>query len=540
VLTLAAWSAAQLSGAYTIDPNGSGSKNYKTFALATAALASGVSGPVVFSVAPATYNEAVTINPATGMSSTNTVTFAAIGGKAVISAGAANGLTLNGACQYYRFVDLEVTNVTAIALNVAGPSSTKATFCTFQKCKFDAPASTSSSVRSAYLNYCNDMTFEECIFAGGGWSFYTQQINRCFIRRCEFDGKKTSAYLIAPFNSNDADNLWENNFFHDCGPTGRGLYFNWSQYGNLFFHNTIIMNTSAEAVFMGSCCAWSRCQVWRNNIIVNLGTGPCTKYGTSATRLDYNDLDYNCYYAPNAPAGAIMLENAHSGFSRGSLAQWKTYFATAAGQATIPTGGGTNWDQNSIEANPGLVSMTAPYDIHLTGSSPCLDSGTSTYIAGSWVSYNSAYKTADDFEGDPRPASNVDIGADEVATRIIGSGTGKIGTTLTFTLIAPTDPSLPYQVASSWGNSGIPIDTRTIPLAPDDLLFLSISGAVPTIFQDYVGLLDTKGTGGAKLNIPNIPQLKGIRVFTAFITLSPSAPSGVSSISNSFLFTIQD
>ena len=38
VLVLAVWSTAQLSGAYTIDPAGSGAKNYKTFAAAATAL----------------------------------------------------------------------------------------------------------------------------------------------------------------------------------------------------------------------------------------------------------------------------------------------------------------------------------------------------------------------------------------------------------------------------------------------------------------------------------------------------------------------
>jgi len=537
VLTLACMSTAQLSGSYTIDPNGSGPTNYKTFAAAVSALSSGVSGPVVFTAASTTFKESVTVNPVTGVSSTNTVTFQAVGNPAVLDAnGGANGLTLTGACSYLVFDNLECKNMTSYALNVAGPSSAKASFCTFRHCIFDAPGSTSSSVRSAFLNYCNDMTFEDCVFAGGGWSFYTQQINRCFIRRCEFDGKNMSSYLIAPFNSNDANNLWENNFFHDCGPSGRGLYFNWSQYGNLFFHNTVIMKTSGEAVFMGSCCAWSRCQVWRNNIIVNLGTGPAPKYGFSGTVLDYNDLDYNCYYAPNATAGAIMLERAHTGFSRGSLAQWKAYLAK--NPSLISGGGGTNYDQNSIEMDPGLVSMTAPYDIHLKGNSPCLDGGTTNYIAGAWVSYNANYKTADDFEGHTRPATLVDIGADEVVITITGSGSGKPGTTLTLSLSAPSDAGLPYVVGSSLGGGPIPIDTRWLNLSLDALLDASVNGYLPTVFQNYAGNLDASGKAMAKINIPNLPGITGIRIYSAFLTLKVGAPSNIQSISNSFIFTI--
>lgn len=67
---------AQLSGSYTINASGSGSKNYKTFAAAVSALnSSGVSGPVVFNVAFGTYTEQVTLNYVSGSSSSNTIKF---------------------------------------------------------------------------------------------------------------------------------------------------------------------------------------------------------------------------------------------------------------------------------------------------------------------------------------------------------------------------------------------------------------------------------------------------------------------------------
>ena len=122
---------------------------------------------------------------------------------------------------------------------------------------------------------------------------------------------------------------------------------------------------------------------------------------------------------------------------------------------------------------------------------------------------------------------------------IIGSGSGSPGTNLDFTLSAPGDPNLPYQVGSSFSNGPIPIDTRALELTPDDLLVLSAGGLVPAIFQGYSGMLDSSGQGSARLAIPNLPVLKGIRIYTAFVTLSPTAPSGVQSIASSFLFTIQ-
>ncbi len=550
VLVLASLSAAQLSGTYTIDPNGSGSRNYTTFSAATAAVsAGGVSGPVLFNVTSTTFKETVTVNSAAGMSATNTVTFAAAGNPAIIDANNATmGLTLAGACQYYVFDNIEVKNATQYTLNVAGPSASKATFCTFKNCKFDAPASASSQVRSAHLNYCNDMTFLNCYFGGGGYTAYSQQINRCMFDGCEYDGKLLANYVIAPFNSNDANNTWQNCFFHDCGPSGRGLYFNWSSYGNNFFHNVIIMKTTREAVYMGSCCAWSRCQAWRNNIIVNLGAGSCAIYGYENSTfgggpgLDYNDLDHNCYFAPNTTAGTVQLQTNSQGFAyAGSLSGWQAYFtANKSKPKFIVPGGGSTYDDNSIEGDPGLVSMTAPYDIHLKGTSICLDAGTTQYIAGPWVTgHPSNYTVKTDFEGETRPATLVDIGADEVLVRLVGSGSGQPGTSIILSLFAPSDAGLPYVVGSSLGPGPIPIDTRWLGLSLDALLDASVNGYLPMVFQNFAGFLDASGKATAKINIPNLPGLQGIRLYSAFLTLKQGAPSNIQSISNTFLFTVQ-
>jgi len=540
VLGLAGWTTAQLSGNYTIDPAGSGSTNYKTFAAASSALSAGVSGPVVFTVASTTFKEAVTFNPVTGTSSTNTITFIATGSPAVIDAnGAQDALQLINTCSYFTFDNFVIKGFTRYGLSLAGAYNTRATFCTFKNLNIDAPATTSSSVRAVHLYYPDDCTFEDCVFAGGGRVYYTQQINRCFIRRCEFDGKGSASQLVSLWNSNDSDNLYENCFLHDCAASGYGFYVNYSQYGNMFWHNTIIITTSQVAVYYGSCCAWSRANSFRDNIVVNMGTGGCIRYGHSGGLLDYNDADYNCYWAPN---GKVCELESGTTFTKGTLADWKKFF-NANRSTLIRTGGPTpaqaRFDDNSIEVSPGLASMTSPYDIHLTGASPCIDAGTTQYVAGSWISYNSAYKVLNDFEGDPRPATNVDIGADEVVVRIVGSGSGLPGTTISFTLFSPSDAGLPYQVGSSFGNGPIPIDTRKLELSADALLVLSVGGMLPTVFQGYAGLLDGQGNGAAKLNIPNIPQLKGLRVYTAFLTLKGSAPSGVSSISTSFLFTVQ-
>jgi hypothetical protein len=93
-------------------------------------------------------------------------------------------------------------------------------------------------------------------------------------------------------------------------------------------------------------------------------------------------------------------------------------------------------------------------------------------------------------------------------------------------------------VASSLGTGPIPVDTRKLDLSPDDLFRASVTGLWPWIFSGYRGVIDAKGQAQAAIHIPNIQALIGVRIHTAFVTLSASVPSGVKSISSPFSFTI--
>ncbi|MBN2489933.1 MAG: hypothetical protein JXQ29_03675 [Planctomycetes bacterium] len=121
---------------------------------------------------------------------------------------------------------------------------------------------------------------------------------------------------------------------------------------------------------------------------------------------------------------------------------------------------------------------------------------------------------------------------------IVGSGTTKPGSTVTFALSSPTDAGLPYQVGTSVGTGPIPIDTRQIDLGLDDVLVASTGGALPSVFEAYSGYLDATGAGQARFHIPNIPLLVGIRFHTAFLTIKAGAPSNVKSISPTYSFTV--
>jgi hypothetical protein len=118
------------------------------------------------------------------------------------------------------------------------------------------------------------------------------------------------------------------------------------------------------------------------------------------------------------------------------------------------------------------------------------------------------------------------------------SGTARPGGVVTLDMEAPADANLPYVLGGSLGNGPIPIDTRQLGLSPDDLLVVTTFGLLPAIFVGYSGVLDASGKAQAQFNIPNDSRLSGVRIYKAFVTLSPSAPSGIQSISPSSLLVL--
>ncbi len=116
------------------------------------------------------------------------------------------------------------------------------------------------------------------------------------------------------------------------------------------------------------------------------------------------------------------------------------------------------------------------------------------------------------------------------------SSTPTIGTTYTMQLRAPQPQNTVFFCAASLRNTGIPIDSRKLPLSVDALLQMSL--ATPAVFG-FVGLLDANGDGAPKLHIPNDRSLVGFSMFVAGVTLVASAPSGIGNISNDHHVVIQ-
>jgi len=122
---------------------------------------------------------------------------------------------------------------------------------------------------------------------------------------------------------------------------------------------------------------------------------------------------------------------------------------------------------------------------------------------------------------------------------LTGSGTPRPGNTIDLDILAPADAGLPYQLATSLSTGPIVLGNRQIGLGPDDLLVVSIFGYLPSVFVNYAAILDANGKAKAKINLLNSPALVGLRLHSAFVTLHPSSPFGIRSISNTFSFSVQ-
>ena len=78
---------------------------------------------------------------------------------------------------------------------------------------------------------------------------------------------------------------------------------------------------------------------------------------------------------------------------------------------------------------------------------------------------------------------------------------------------------------------------RRIDLTPDNFFFLCFQA--PTLFQNFIGLLDGSSRGTGTIVIPNIAALKDLAIFCAAVTLDPFAPGGIRVISPTAVFKIQ-
>ena len=277
------------------------------------------------------------------------------------------------------------------------------------------------------------------------------------------------------------------------------------------------------------------------------------------------DLTYNgsgdVFVAKVAPDGTGLVYCGYiggSGNERGNALAVDTRGAayvtgyTGSSEKTFPVTVGPDLSINS--GTDAYVAKVAPdgtrlvYCGYIGGERAedalaiAVDRSGNAYVGGSTESSEATFPVHGgpflNFKGTgPFPSSDAFV-AKIALVLLEGSGSIRPGGRVDFDLTASDDAGYPYQLASSFGPGPIAIDTRTIDLTYDGLLWISLSSLIPSMFVDYAGTIGSDGHARAALHLPDLPQTVGLKIHSAFVTLEAGAPSGVRSISNPYTFTI--
>lgn len=113
-----------------------------------------------------------------------------------------------------------------------------------------------------------------------------------------------------------------------------------------------------------------------------------------------------------------------------------------------------------------------------------------------------------------------------------------LGSVIGITLDSPSDGGRGYQLAVSASPGLLLIDNRWVKANPDVVFFASVSGS--NGFNSFAGVLQGDGTTSSpSFTIPNQAVFQGAELHMSFITLDPMAPSGINTVSDEFVVTIQ-
>ena len=313
---------AQLSGSYTIDPNGTGTSNYTSFTSAISALStSGVSGSVTFNVKQGTYSEQVTIPSVTGASASNTITFQ------------------------------------------ADPTNTAAATVT------NTPTGTTDNWTIS-LNGCNDVTIKGLTITTGGTTYgrlliHTGNVTNINLLDNTFNGvaTSTSSYFAGIYYASptEAKGVWhvEGNTMNNIS---YGIYVYGSSYttsmDSIFIENNVINTT-----YYGLYPRYAKYQKVHGNTVNALGTYAYNYlyyplYGVDAQNNTMNcGTGYGFYIYTSAPTGYspyLIVEN--NNITAGTYG----IYASCAGTSTY-----SQWSAASIKKNNIVLSGTTNYGIYL-------------------------------------------------------------------------------------------------------------------------------------------------------------------------------
>lgn len=360
---------AQFSGIYTIDPNGSGSRNFTTITNAVSALDSfGVNDEVAFEIANGIYNESISIGAVLGASNGHSIVFKSKSldsSKVLVRSSGSSTLLLNGA-NHIAFVGIGFENTSSgVYYNVLLTNGADSN--SFSNCAFKANYSGNfgyniylGNSSGNNLTYCNvyggyyglviNGSLSNGMVKGNGIYYlkFTKQYNygaylnlndSVSIRNCSFDSlvNARAGVLLYVTNSNQIfgygnrlsgggygalftgintlasspiDSFyWVNNMMG--GAYQYGLYMSNVAHARVL-NNTLHFNSLYQSGY-GVYVYLADGHIWfNNNISINSAYNGFYLYGPNGYEPD--DFDYNNLYIKAARQYAYYLTTSYSNF----------------------------------------------------------------------------------------------------------------------------------------------------------------------------------------------------------------------------------
>lgn len=434
-----------LTGTYTIDPSGG---DYNNFTEAVQMLTTcGLTGPVVFMVAPGTYNEQITIPSITGSSATNTVTFQASTGintDVILQHAAtstANGTVRLTGADYIIFNKLSIKTLGSTYSQVVSINGAS-TNITVDSCILIgfAPSASSSVNNSVFYSsgdLDNYLTFSNNMVSGGSSGVYlrgtgtaTKEVGNIIINNTISNASYYGIYGYYMQDMTIQGNTITSATGSQAYSTVYGIYLSYTDSSKVFGNKVFSNGTSTNyGVYMYYCDGGIGIplEVYNNFVTAGFTGGTGTTYGLYISTNTYLNLRYNSINILNnatTSRGVYTTGGSNLVFTNNNIANTGGGYAIYIGTTSALTASNYNnlftsgpslgywaaaradlaaWqsfsslDANSVSVYPGFAGNS---DLHTNQISL---NATATPIAG----------ITTDIDGNVRNASTPDIGADE-------------------------------------------------------------------------------------------------------------------------------
>lgn len=413
-----------MSGNYTINPTGTGNRNFTSFTNAVNALiARGIAGPVIFNIVKATFTERIVIPEINGASSTNRISFYGAGIDSTIlqSTGSSTSdwitLLLHGA-DYLYFRDMTIRNL-GTSYGIAVFLTNAANYNIFKHCKMSVPVTTSSynavlvasgSVTSVSSsgNTANYNWFDSNVMSGGyyGIRFYGGGTTSLIYGNKFTNNWVRDVYYYAwymyycgksIYQFNKTSNWQSTNnanygmmIYYGRGDVidgnqvyGAGIYGMYVYYQNYYYTtdtswitNNMLGNFVYSYNYGLNLYYGYNVNVYHNTIVIN-HTSTSTSYACIYLYYDYYCKVKNNIFVSSSSGGPAMykyygtwdnnsIDYNDYWVAGANFAYWEgtTYSSFSAWKSAVPTQNVNSWNLNPI-----LVSASDP---HLSTNSPIM------------------------------------------------------------------------------------------------------------------------------------------------------------------------